>query len=77
MIESLTPQEYKILLLIAQGFPTKQVAEKIGVRRRTVESHLVNARQKFDARNTLHLVVLALDSGIITLEEICHKPTTY
>lgn len=73
---TLTPREREILILLGQGRSNVQVARYLGLKRRTVETHLMNARQKFDAFNTLHLVVLALHEGLITLEEICQKPTT-
>lgn len=73
---TLTPREREIIILLGQGRSNIQVARYLGLKRRTVETHLMNARQKFDAFNTLHLIVLALFQGLITLEELCHKSTS-
>lgn len=72
----LTPKEREVLILLARGHSAIQAARIMGTKRRTIDTHMTNARQKFDAQNTLHLVVLALHEGLITLEEICQKPTT-
>src|SRR5687767_4120798 len=48
----ITPREKEVLELVAQGQSTKQVADKLGIGTRTVESHRMNMLKKFKASNT-------------------------
>src|SRR3989337_35599 len=56
VIMDLTPREKEVLELVAQGHSTKQVADKLGIGTRTVESHRVNMLKKLKASNTADLV---------------------
>jgi DNA-binding NarL/FixJ family response regulator len=62
----ITPREKEVLELVAQGQSTKQVADKLGIGTRTVESHRMNMLKKFKASNTAELIRKALELKIIT-----------
>ncbi|MBW2183225.1 MAG: PAS domain S-box protein [Deltaproteobacteria bacterium] len=47
----LTPQEIVITSHIRQGMTTKEIAELLGLSRKTIESHRKNIRRKFGIRN--------------------------
>jgi DNA-binding NarL/FixJ family response regulator len=61
----ITPREKEVLELVAQGQSTKQVADKLGIGTRTVESHRMNMLKKFKASNTADLIRKALELKII------------
>jgi DNA-binding NarL/FixJ family response regulator len=61
----ITPREKEVLELVAQGQSTKQVADKLGIGTRTVESHRMNMLKKFKASNTADLVRKAFELKII------------
>lgn len=61
----ITPREKEVLELVAQGQSTKQVADKLGIGTRTVESHRMNMLKKFKASNTTDLVRKAIELKII------------
>jgi LuxR family transcriptional regulator, regulator of acetate metabolism len=42
----LTPRESEVLTLAAEGYPTREIAQKLGLRDKTVQSHLGNAIKK-------------------------------
>jgi two-component system response regulator DevR len=44
----LTPQQLTVLRLISEGFTNTQVAERLGLSRRTVENHLLGIYRAFD-----------------------------
>jgi DNA-binding NarL/FixJ family response regulator len=64
-IGELTPREKEVLDLVAQGLSTKQVADKLGIGTRTVESHRVNMLKKMKVNNTAELVRKAVEMKIL------------
>jgi DNA-binding NarL/FixJ family response regulator len=65
MISELTPREIQVLELVAEGHSTKQVADKLGIGTRTVESHRINMLKKMKVSNTAELVKKAIELKII------------
>jgi DNA-binding CsgD family transcriptional regulator len=51
-----TKSESKILKLIASGFSSKEIAEKLYISFHTAETHRKNLLEKFEARNSAELV---------------------
>lgn len=64
-ITELTPREKEVLELVAQGHSTKQIADKLGIGTRTVESHRVNMLKKMKVNNTAELVRKAIEMKIL------------
>jgi DNA-binding NarL/FixJ family response regulator len=62
---SLTSREIQIIELLADGFYTREIAEKLFVSNKTVERHKTNILKKLNLRNTAQLVKTALQKGII------------
>jgi len=56
----LTPQEGRVLQLIAEGLTTKEIAHRLGISPRTVETHRAHLMEKLRARNIAALVRFAL-----------------
>ena len=50
-LASLTPQQYRVLELVAQGQLNKQIADRMGIQERTVKAHLQAIFEKLGARN--------------------------
>lgn len=61
----LTAREREILVLVARGFSTREVAQEVKIASRTVDRHIENARLKLGARNRTHLVVRAMMEGVL------------
>ena len=49
--DELTPRETEILEQIARGLQTKEIAEFLGIRDRTIGSHLRNIYEKLHVRS--------------------------
>jgi DNA-binding NarL/FixJ family response regulator len=64
-VSELTPREIQVLELVAEGHSTKQVADKLGIGTRTVESHRVNMLKKMKVSNTAELVKKAIEMKIL------------
>ena len=63
--ESLSKRELEILKLFAEGFPNPQIAEKLFISTRTVESHKNHIMQKLGLKSTVDLVKFAIRNQII------------
>lgn len=61
----LTKREKEILKLIAEGLSSQEVADKLFISLRTVETHRLNINQKLDVKNTAGLVKEAIKRGLI------------
>lgn len=60
----LTPTERKVVELVAQGMSNKEIAEKLNVSQRTVESHVSNMLNKTSLHNRTELARWAIESRI-------------
>lgn len=63
-IPKLTRREKEILNLIVQEFTTNEIAEKLFISVKTVETHRSHLIQKLDVRNTAGLVRIAIEKGL-------------
>jgi len=66
--EPLTAREREVLKLIADGHTNQEIAEQLGLSRKTVDSHRANAMRKLDLHDVTELVKYALRTGMITLD---------
>ena len=64
-IPKLTSREKEILDLIIKEFTTEEIAEKIFISVKTVESHRSNLIQKLGVKNSAGLVRVAFEKGLI------------
>lgn len=62
--EMLTTREREVLLLTAHGFTGAQIAEKLCISPRTVESHRSRLMQKLGLHNRTELIHYAIRKGI-------------
>jgi DNA-binding NarL/FixJ family response regulator len=65
---TLTPREQEIMRLIAEGFSTKQIAEKLFISQKTVENHRTSIFSKLDIHSTIELVRYAAKYGLIDVD---------
>jgi len=64
-IPKLTAREKEILALIIKEFTTEEIAAKIFISTKTVESHRSNLIQKLGVKNTAGLVRVAFEKGLL------------
>jgi DNA-binding NarL/FixJ family response regulator len=65
----LTPREVEVLRLAAKGLRNKDIARVIGRTEETVKVHLKHIMQKLDVDDRTEAVTLALQRGIIHLDD--------
>ena len=59
----LTPREKDVLYLIAEGYSTKEISEKLFISINTIETHRKNMLFKTGLRNVAHLIKWAFENG--------------
>lgn len=64
----LTLREREILQLIAEGYTSKQIAEKKFISVKTVENHRANIMNKLDIHETASLVRYAIKIGLVDID---------
>ena len=66
--DALTPREREVLQLMAEGFATKEVAHRLHVSVKTVETHRRQIMEKLDMHSVAELTKYAIREGLTTLE---------
>jgi DNA-binding NarL/FixJ family response regulator len=61
----LTKREKEILALVAEGLTNQQIAEKLFISPRTVDTHRTNIMQKLDLHDVASLVRYAIKHGLV------------
>ena len=61
----LTPREKEVLIGVAAGETNKEIAARLGISHRTVETHRESLMAKLDVRTVAGLTKLALEEGLI------------
>ena len=65
IVPKLTQREKEILKLIAAEYTTREIAEKLFISYHTAENHRNNLIQKLDVKNTVGLVKVAIQLGLV------------
>lgn len=68
--EQPSPKEHEILSLIAGGFDTEQIMERLSISKHTVQGHITNITAKLGATNRPNAVAIALALGILNTDEV-------
>lgn len=66
LVDQLTKRELEILELIAQELTNIEIAEKLFISRRTVDTHRRNLLQKIGVKNSIGLIRFAYSNGLIS-----------
>ncbi|GAA2563861.1 DNA-binding NarL/FixJ family response regulator [Neomicrococcus aestuarii] len=66
LIESLTPREYDVFVKVAEGKSNPEIAEELFLSMATVKTHVGRILSKLNARDRVHVVVLAYQAGVVS-----------
>ncbi len=64
----LTPREQEVCRLLAYGYTNAEVAEKLFISDRTVETHRTNIMNKLGLKSRAELVQFSIDNGLLRIE---------
>ncbi len=65
----LTKREREILALVVQGLTNQQIANRLYISPRTVDTHRTNIMQKLDIHDLANLVRYAIDHGLLATHD--------
>ncbi|MDQ7839936.1 MAG: response regulator transcription factor [bacterium] len=64
--DGLTEREREVVCLIADGLTNKEIAERLHISVKTVETHRTHIMEKLDLHDRAHLVRYAVRKGLVT-----------
>lgn len=68
--EELNEREYDILRLVAEGMNNKEIASKLAISERTVQSHLESIFGKLRVRSRTEAAIHALKEGFLDVDQL-------
>jgi len=68
-VERLTPRQREVWQLIAEGHSTKEIARKLDVSVKTVETHRMQLMKQLEVHDVAGLVRYAIRVGLVTVDE--------
>jgi two-component system response regulator NreC len=66
-LEIMTPRELEVLTLLAYGHTNTEIAERLSISERTVETHRNKIMVKMEFKSRAELVRFAIDNGLLKL----------
>ncbi len=68
LLDRLTARQREILVLIAEGQSTKEIAQALNISVKTVESHRAQLTERLNIHDVAGLVRLAIKTGLVRIE---------
>jgi DNA-binding NarL/FixJ family response regulator len=65
-ISGITDREREVLALVASGLSNAQIAERLFISVATAKTYVTRLLAKLDARDRVHLVIIAYQAGMVT-----------
>ena len=66
-LASLTPRELEVLMLISEGRSTPDIATRLGISNRTVQSHVKSVLAKLEVHSKVEAVRIAWRDGVVAV----------
>jgi len=61
----LTSREVECLVCVAEGMDAQEIGQRLGITKRTVETHIANSKRKLKTKNRVSTVVRAMRLGLL------------
>ncbi len=66
---TLTPREQEVMVLVAEGFSSSDIGEKLFISAKTVENHRSSIMKKLDIHSVIEIVRYAAKLGLIDIDD--------
>ena len=73
LLTQLTPREIEVLKCIAIGLINKDIGKRLGVRKRTIDTHVSNMLSKTHCKNRVSLVQWGFYFDYLSLSELNYQ----
>lgn len=74
-LSELTEREREVFLLLARGMPPKRISSQLNTMPKTIMVHRTNIYHKLNAVSQFELLRIALNEGILSLDDFIHAPS--
>ena len=64
-MEPLSDREHEVLVMLAQGIPNKEIADKLNIAEGTVKNHVTNILDKLQVQNRTQAADIARRRGLL------------
>lgn len=68
-LQSMTPREMEVFVMLSRGLPTQKIAETLCISNKTVSNYMTLLKHKLQVTSQVELVHLAIDSGVLRIGE--------
>jgi len=68
LLQTLTPQQFRVLQMVSTGLLNKQIAHELGVTEATIKTHMTAILRKLGVTNRTHAVLIAKQLSLPTNE---------
>ncbi len=65
-LDGITDREREVLTLVGRGLSNTEIAAELSISVATAKTYMTRLLTKLDARDRVHLVILAYESGLVT-----------
>ncbi|MGW1254328.1 response regulator [Streptomyces sp. NPDC002513] len=66
VVDGITSREREVLTLVGRGLSNTEIAQELSISVATAKAHLARLFTKLDARDRVHLVILAYEIGLVS-----------
>ena len=74
-LNAITEREREVLTLIGQGLTNTEIADRMAIGGTTVKTYVTRLLTKLDARDRVHLVIIAYEAGLAGVQgRTLHRP---
>lgn len=67
---NLTPRQTELITLLAHGYTSHELREKMGISTDTMYAHVASIKKRLNAKTREEAVALAVGSGLIFLQKV-------
>jgi DNA-binding NarL/FixJ family response regulator len=67
LLAQITPREHDLLRALADGLSDQEIADRLAISVRTVQSHMLNVMEKLDVHSRLQALVAAVRHGLVQI----------